>query len=181
MSDHNRESALAEIAADHRLAPVYAYWRTLCGENDVPAFDRLDPVDFPIAVLPYLTLLDVIDGGQSFRVRLVGTGTTAAVGRNATGDHLDANVTGEISLAALKRYRAVIEARRPVLDIVDYEMPDGTGFKNRLLTLPFSREGDLIDRLLGVYSPSSLRLAKQTLRELTTPAFMEALRATSIL
>jgi len=181
MNDRNQEAALGEIAADRRLAAVYRYWCKLCGENDVPALDQLDPVNLPAAVLPYLTLLDMLDGGHSFRVRLVGTGTSVAVGRNATGDHLDSTVTGDISAAALRRYRTVLEAGRPVLDVVHYKVPDEASFTNRLLTLLFSTKRDAIDRLLGVYSPTSLRLAKQTLRDLTSPAYVEALRSTVIL
>jgi hypothetical protein len=180
MSDPSRDTALEEIAADPRLAAVHDYWCKLCGENDVPAFGRFDPVDLPAAVLPYLTLFDVIDGGQSFHVRLVGTGTTIAVGRNATGDDLDATMTGDLVAAAVARYRAVLEARRPVLDVVRYELPDGSGFTNRLLALPFSTSNGAIDRLLGVYGPTSLRLAKQTLRALASPGYANALRSREI-
>jgi len=180
MDDLSRERALREIASDARLAAVYRYWCTLCRENDVPEAHQFDPVDLPGAVLPYLTLLDVIDGGHFFRVRLVGTATTIAVGHNATGSNLDASATGDAVIAALRRYRAVLEARRPVLDVVFYETPDAR-FTNRLLTLPLSTERDAIDRLLGVYSPTSLSLAKEFLRALTPPANANTLRSRAIL
>jgi hypothetical protein len=88
MNDRSRATALGQIAADARLTTIYRYWSELCGQNEVPAEEQFDPIDLPAAVLPYLTLLDVIDRGDSSRVRLVGTATTVAVGRNATGDHL---------------------------------------------------------------------------------------------
>jgi hypothetical protein len=46
-------------------------------------------------------------------------------------------VTGDIGAAALERYRVVVQAKRAVLDVVDYEMPADSSFTNRLLTLPF--------------------------------------------
>lgn len=180
MNDRSRETSLGEIAGDRRLAAVYGYWCKLCGENDLPGANQFDPVELPAAILPYLTLLDVIDGGRSFRVRLVGTGTTVAVGRNATGDHLNTTMTGDVVAGAITRYRRVLEARRPVLDVVRYETPEGS-FTNRLLTLPLSAETGAIDRLLGVYSPTSLRLAKQILRDLIAPAYANGLRSSAIL
>jgi hypothetical protein len=180
VNDSDQQTALTEIGADPRLAVVYEYWCTLTGDHDVPAFGRLDPVDLSPAVLPYVTLLDVIDGGRLFRVRLVGTGTTDAFGREATGTDLDEAAAGHILTAALERYRTVLAHRRPVLDIVEYTVSQGPTFKTRHLTVPFSTKAPLIDRLLGVYSPSSAE-PRWILRDLVIPAGTTVSRSRTVL
>lgn len=169
MNDPDKQSLLAELAADQRLAPAYDYWVTLAGD-DVPAFSQFDPAALPAAVLGYLTLLDAVDGGSTFRVRLVGAGTTAAVGHNAAGSHVGTIAAGDIQEAALARYRAVIAHRRPVADIVEYAIPHGPRFKTRILTLPFLGRQSVIDRLLGVYSPTSAPMAQRALPNLAVPS-----------
>ena len=165
----DRQALLSEVAADRRLAPVYDYWLTLAGD-EVPAFSLFDPAALPAAVLGYLTLLDVIDGGSTFRVRLVGAGTASAVGYNAAGSSLGDADAGDIEEAAVARYRAVITHRRPVADIVAYTIPHGPSFKTRILTLPFLGRQSVIDRLLGVYSPTSAPTAQRALPNLVIPS-----------
>jgi hypothetical protein len=174
------EALLSEVAADPRLGPVYEYWRLLAGD-DIPAFSQFDPARLPAATLGYLTLLDVIDGGGTFCVRLVGTVTMNAVGSNVTGTNLATIGAGEILKAALVRYRAVLMHRRPVADIVEYAMPCGSSFKTRLLTLPFSADGLLINRLLGVYSPVPSRAAPSILRKLVIPSNFRVRRSQVVL
>ena len=177
-----REAALAEIAADPKLGPALDYWRTKCAGSTLPRPADIDPAGFPRAVLPYLTLLDVVEGGKTFRVRLVGTASSAAVGDNYTGRYLDETMSGEVLAAALARYRAAIEHRRPVLAYAEYKMTlSGDQVRNLLMTLPLSSDGTVVDRLLGVYSPKSDWLARRALRNLDTAPYVSARRTQIVL
>jgi hypothetical protein len=98
-----------------------------------------------------------------------------------TGKTLEAAGGGDILETALARYRAVLLHRRPVVDIVEYAMPDGLHFKTRLMTLPFSTEASRIDRLLGVYSPSSAPAAQRNLRDLAIPPNARVTRSQTVL
>lgn len=142
---------------------------------------QFDPASVPSSALGCLTLLDVIGGGCDFRVRLVGSGTLAAVGSNATGKTLEGIAAGEILKAALMRPRAVLLYRRPVDDIVEYELGTGARIKTPLLTLPFSVDGVLIDQLLGIYSPVPGYRGPTILRNLVVPPNTHVRRSRAVL
>ncbi len=161
-----RQIALADIAGDSRLAAVFDYWCARAGEGRLPRPRDIDPTELPPAVLPFITLLDVIDGGATFRIRLVGTGNVAAAGRDFTGRDIAESMPGDVLVAALERYRAAIAHRRPVLGVTEHTMRDGSTVKNLLIVLPLASDGHAVDRILGVFSPRSQWLAQQALRNL---------------
>jgi len=161
-----RQVALAEISSDPKLSAVLEYWRGKAREGGLPRPGDIDPTGLPPSVLPYLTILDVIDGGDIFRVRLVGTASVSAAGRDFTGRYLDATMSGDVLAAALERYRAAIAHRRPVLGYAEYKMADGSTIRNLLMALPLSSDGLVVDRILGVFGPRSDWLAQQALRNL---------------
>ena len=176
-----KRAALAEIADDPKLAPILDYWHRAAGEGGLPRPCDIDPITLPPSILPYLTLLDVVDGGASFRIRLVGTASASAIGRDYTGQDLATAMSGDVLVATLDRYRAAITHQRPILASAEYAMPDGTSVKNLLMTLPLSSDGVGIDRLLGVFSPRSEWLAQQSLRGLDYLAYRKPARSYVIL
>ncbi len=180
-STEAQRAALAEMAADPKLGPVYDYWRLKCRESGLPRPGDIDPAHIPPGILPYLTLLDVIDGGTTFRVRLVGTASAAASGGDHTGKYLEETMPGEVLAAALARYRAAIAHRRPVLTYADYDMLGGERVRNRMMVFPLSSDGAVVDRLLGVFSPSSEWLAQRALRDLDTAPYLPPKRSQIVL
>ena len=179
--DEAQRAALAEIAADPKLGPIFEYWRGKCRDSGLPQPSDIDPAGIPPSILPYLTLLDVIDGGRTFRVRLVGTASAAAVGGDYTGRYLDETMSGDVLEAALDRYRAATVQRRPVLGHADYVMVGGDRVRNLLMTLPLSTDGAIVDRLLGVYSPRSDWLSRRALRNLDTAPYVTVKRSHIVL
>ncbi len=176
-----RRAALAEVAADAKLAPIFDYWHKTARDGVLPRPRDIDPVTLPPFVLPYLTLLDVVDGGRTFRIRLVGTASASAVGRDFTGQELEAAMSGDVLVATLDRYRAAIAHRRPILAFAEYAMPDGSTVKNTIMTLPLSSDGQVVDRLLGVFSPQSEWLAQQSLRGYDSLAYRKPMRSYVVL
>ena len=181
-SDEAKRTALAEASADAKLGPMLRYWSAKCREcGGLPRPSDVDAAELPAGVLPYLTLLDVIDGGRTFRVRLVGTASAAAVGADHTGKYLDETMPSDVLDAALGRYRAAIAHRRPVLTLSDYDMLGGERVRNRMMVLPLSSDGITVDRLLGVYGPSSNWLAQRALRDLDTAPYLPPKRSQIVL
>jgi hypothetical protein len=72
--------------ASPRLRTCHDYWRGLGRADACPAYRDFDVVDVPRELLPFLILLDVLEGGADFRYRVVGTGVTEAIGRDFTGE-----------------------------------------------------------------------------------------------
>ena len=177
-----RQAALAEISGDAKLTAVLDYWRTKAGDGAVAAPER-DRSGGPAARRspPFLTILDVLDGGENFRIRLVGTASAQAAGKDFTGKTVDQAMSGDVLTATLARYRAVIAHRRPVLGYSEYALADGSTIKNLLMTLPLSSDGIVVDRLLGVFSPKSNWHAEQSLRHLDAGAYRKPQRSHIVL
>ncbi len=165
-ADDARQSALTEISNDGKLAAVLEYWRQRATERTLPRPRDIDPTELPPAALPFFTILDVIEGGRTFRIRLVGTANVSAAGRDFTGRDITESMSGGVLTAALERFRATIAHRRPVLGYAEFATRDGSIVKNLILTLPLSSDGHAVDRLLSVFAPKSQWLAQQALRNL---------------
>ena len=176
-----RAAALAEIARDPTLVAIVDYWQSQCREGAPPRPRDIDPILLPPAVLPYVTLLDVIDGGAAFNIRLVGSANASAAGRDFTGKPLDVAMSGDLLAATLERYRAAVTSRRPVLGYAEYAMRDGSSIRNLLMTFPLSSDGVAVDRLFSVFRPKSEWLAQQSLRNADGLAHDRAVRRYVIL
>jgi PAS domain len=72
----------ADIVAEPELRELYHYWSQKRGRSGYPSRADIEPEQIK-RLLPFVLLLDVMDGGQHFRFRLVGT--DAASGIDPTG------------------------------------------------------------------------------------------------
>ena len=171
------EAARAEVAGDARLSAVLQVWLQAAGEHGVPRPRDMSALTLPPQVLPFITLLDAIDGGRSFRIRLVGTASVSAAGRDFTGRMLHEAMTGFLLQAAENRYRAAIAYRRPILASSEYSMPDGSSIRNLIMAMPLSSDGDVVDRIIGVFSPKSDWLVRQALRTQDALAYRKPVRS----
>ena len=161
-----REAALAEMAADAKLSAVLTLWNGLAAGGALPKPRELDATVLPPFVLPYITILEPVDHGRIFNIRLVGTASVAVAGRDFTGRRLDEAMSEPVLSLTEERYRTAIAQRRPVLACADYVMSDGSTIRNLIMAFPMSTDGIAVDRILGVFSPKSDLLARQTLRTL---------------
>jgi hypothetical protein len=73
----------------------------------MPCKRDVDPTEMPRELLPSLQIIDVIDGGERFRYRLVGTALVAAYGEEFTGKCSDELLCGERLRFINELYRAV--------------------------------------------------------------------------
>lgn len=63
---------------------LYALWDELRGNAPMPSKNDFKPERMR-AYLPNLYIVDIIDGGADYRLRLIGTALTQMVGRDMTG------------------------------------------------------------------------------------------------
>jgi len=85
--------SLDALDAKSAIAQIHAYWASLASTNSLPARRQLDPLDLPPRILPWLFIIEVVQSFPvlDYRYRLVGTGNTSLVGRDATG-HLASEI-----------------------------------------------------------------------------------------
>jgi hypothetical protein len=99
-----------EIGAP-RLKAFLKYWTGLRPKGGgVPLRGSFDVVTAPRRLVPYLALIDVVDGdgGPSFRYRVVGTGVVGAVGRDFTGETVAQYLTRHESAAVREGYLRIL-------------------------------------------------------------------------
>lgn len=68
---------------------VYDYWVNARGQDPIPPTAALDPVKLPKWVLPNFTVVEVINPGPKFRVRLTGSRARDVAGQDYTGQMVD--------------------------------------------------------------------------------------------
>lgn len=101
--------------ASPRLRVFQMYWRSLAPDGVLPAYSTFDVVRMPRELLPFLILLDVLDGGRDFRYRVVGTGVVAAIGRDFTSETVVEYRHRHEPPEVGEGYRRVCAARAPHL------------------------------------------------------------------
>jgi hypothetical protein len=76
--------------ADARLAKLAFYWQEQAKDGRVPDRAGFGPDELHrFGLVANVVLLDVVDGGMRFRLRLVAAGVTTISGRDNTGRFLD--------------------------------------------------------------------------------------------
>jgi hypothetical protein len=137
------------VAPRHEvLKKLAAYWQSKKGRRRAPARADLDPVEIP-ALMPHILLIDVEAAPRRFRVRLMGTSVVNGLGRDLTGRYLDELTLNEIQRAMFAEYRHVAETGEPACATWEYTRDDGRHVHFERLVLPLSRDGTVIDMLLG--------------------------------
>lgn len=135
--------------SDPVIALALAEWHRLRGDRPMPSPGDIDPLDLPRHLLPHILLLDVEHVPvRRFRWRLIGTHTTAALGRDATGRYWDELYTGRALAAMLLGPQWVLEHRRPVRVLGTAVYGDRGKVRSESIDLPLSRDGTAVDRVL---------------------------------
>lgn len=104
-----------------------------------------------------LLLVDVVEGAQKFRFRLMGTSLVDAACRELTGKFFDeADISG-YEADVLEDYAEVVRTRGPVCRTRRYNPVPGTFMDHwriyERLLLPLANDGRTIDKILGCSYP----------------------------
>lgn len=132
-------------------AMMFDYWCAIAPPGGLPGRHHFDPVEVP-AVLPWLTLVDVVRTGPTprYRYRLIGSGVTARVGRDDTGSWLD-EVYDAVYLDALfAAYAEVLGTKRPHLSSYRFPTEERKFVRYDRLILPLASDSATVDMLILV-------------------------------
>jgi len=135
----------AYLSDTTRLA--YDYWLGVRGEQELPLIDSLDPLRIPKRILANFTVVEVLDPGPRFLVRLTGSAVRDAAGQDYTGRMVERIPRAEAVVERFTwcvRNQAPYSARAPMAwssnDFRDYEA----------LVLPFMDARGRVAKLASV-------------------------------
>lgn len=134
------------------LREVRDYWAGKCGARPMPRRADIDPLELPRIHMPYLSILEVLGGGDDFRFRLLGTGITDLLGRDSTGKtvrEVYAAADSEMRQWMLETYQAAVRHKRPVLKHGSLRMVQKDYINFEALHLPLSEDGEHVTMLFG--------------------------------
>lgn len=149
----------AAESIDHvDLQALYRYWDAKRAGRRLPSRRDMDVLEMQ-PWLGHLVLLDIIDGGRDFLVRIHGTVAASRAGEDLTKRPLSSS-SHPVARNAMLEYRQVAEEGRPLLS-KSRIVRDGQPESVRKLTLPLSDSGDRPDRIIaGIYGGTQLALTE---------------------
>lgn len=125
------------------------YWRKQSGVRAMPARSDIDPASLR-DVIANMIMLNVEDGGEDYRFRLVGTKMREFLSGDYTGFLLSEVAALQPADRLLENFRTVIETRKPILANTPYVGPKRSIVESEDLNMPLSTDGETVDRIMVV-------------------------------
>ena len=132
------------------LTEALAYWQAIRGDAPFPRRDKLTPEEI-VTLWPYLLMVDVLDDGADYYIRLFGQNLVDSYGEQTGRRHSEAKVPEvvrdrsrllfdfcrENAVPAYAYWPQSASERRPFVDV-------------EALCLPLSSNGKTLDRLMSL-------------------------------
>jgi len=133
--------------ASANVVRIYQYWKSKCQGDGLPTRAALDPAEIT-DLLPYLTLVDVVNDERRYVYRLVGTYDVKVRGSDPTGKSVIEAFLGPSLENVLGCYDLVVRTRQPHYDDEKFTTPGGRYIDDETLFLPFSDDGTNVNKIL---------------------------------
>ncbi|MFC4353467.1 PAS domain-containing protein [Fodinicurvata halophila] len=105
----------ANRITSERLLSFHDHWKRLCKGAAMAERSAFDIVEAPRALVGHLILLDVLEGGQDFRYRVVGTHIAEEIGRDFTGETVLEYHARHESREVIDGYAEIVKTGQPHL------------------------------------------------------------------
>lgn len=149
-ADAPDEAVQARALADPKIRKVFDYWSGKCRDDVLPGRRDIDPVDI-YDCLGWLMILDVVDGGADFRIRLAGSQVQEAHDRALKGVMVGEMGEGDELKALLARLRKVVDTRAPDFRSASLSMVGRAFIEFDRVALPLAEDGRTVTHLLCCY------------------------------
>lgn len=146
-----RREDLAASLIHPVLRQLHAYWEDKRAGRIGPSRAEIDPVDFRYAI-GWTALVDVVDGGASFNVRLWGGNMGVFSQGDYTGHKGVQFLDGDIGASIIENFRWVVANRRPLSTLRD-QVTAMRHYRYEGMTLPLSEDGEKVTQLLVTAIP----------------------------
>ncbi|MDJ0948124.1 MAG: PAS domain-containing protein [Alphaproteobacteria bacterium] len=137
------------------LLSLYRYWDGKRAGRPMPAWPDLDLLEMR-AWLGNVNLVDVQDGGRTFRYRVFGTNVAQATGHDMTGRYVH-ELPAEVAEEVGRTYSEVYSTGKPLF--VSHRQDSGVGlFRHYRLVLPLGPgDGEVSNILVGAWPVNEAR------------------------
>jgi hypothetical protein len=137
----------AESVEDPELRHLLDYWNRLRGARAMPTRGELDPKEMRRS-LRYVHMYDVVEGGEDFRARLVGTSVYPGLDEDQTGKLVSEHPDPGIRLRFAVLLRHVLAHRAPARSVSLRQTGSAiTDRRTEGLWLPLG-EGEAVEQIL---------------------------------
>ena len=133
------------------LRQLHAYWEEKRTRRIGPTRAEIDPVDFRYAI-GWTALVDVVNGGESFNVRVWGGNMSAISPNDYTGRSSADFVDREIGPDIIANFRWVVANRKPLSMLRDRTTAT-RHYRYESMALPLSEDGEKVTQLLVTAIP----------------------------
>lgn len=151
MSSLQFQAARPDIIRAINQCWLLNYWKQARGDRRLPPWQEMEGRGFA-GMISNLSLLDVSgsNGDTRFRVRFHGARVGEAYGStDCQGRYLDEILAPATRDAGLATYRHVVATGQPVYTSADITDIDGHLVHFERLLLPFSEDGETVNRILA--------------------------------
>ncbi len=138
-----------DFSASPKLEAAWKVWKKWCGGRSVPTWADVDLMLLPPKLLPFATVMDVLDDGR-YRYRFWGTGIANAYEVEVTGKLLEEAFGGEFFGVTKRQLDSVVESGEPQLYRTIIEKPSGARLIKINLRLPVMDMPDQITKVITV-------------------------------
>lgn len=144
-----------------RLIGVYEAWKRIAGGRMAPRRDEITPALVKQA-LPWVWMIDAIDGGRDFRFRIAGDRIIQFMGRRYAG-HLVSEFTDQPFFQDMRAVlKACAEQKRPMMVGPGRSKLSGKEHMElEVVVLPLSEDGANVTTLFGAMETRGLRQAAE--------------------
>ena len=139
---------LTEQLDEPLLVELHRYWIGCANGRRAPARSDIDPIDIP-RVLPYVTLIEVVDRAGRFRCRLAGTKVEAMYGCALTNCFVDEVIDGRYRDHLLGLFRTLVDGFAPVYSETWFQADKAQRSHVKSLMLPLSDDQEDINMVLS--------------------------------
>jgi hypothetical protein len=139
----------ADQLVSERLVGVLDAWKRTAGDRMAPKREEITPSLLRTA-LPWIWMIDVIDGGKDFRFRIAGERVIQFMGRRYAGELLSENLENPF----FQRMRGILvecrDRKKPVaVGPVRSNLKGKEFFEMEIVVMPLSEDGQHVTTLFG--------------------------------
>jgi hypothetical protein len=144
------------LSGDFRQA--FRYWEALRGRRCCPAWREVDMMTLPLRLVPWCSVVNVVDHGDDFVLRFFGTARVRMQGRDYTGHSVRDMLSNRVVVKTFAELHEVLRQAQPVLHRTTVSTTSDIGNREasyEVLRLPFCTE-DEIDAIMTMVDYSAM-------------------------
>lgn len=130
------------------LINAYHIWQGWCRGRTAPTWRDVELVAFPPALLPLMTVVDVLDNGNDYRYRYWGSHLTGLFGRDETGSLLSEHGVKPSGEIRMRQFSEVVREARPTLFVTAFMKTQQVAAEKVNLRLPVCDTPDLVTKII---------------------------------